>query len=97
MLGLKARSRAGMTLAAAGLAVCLTLASRPAFADQGFQQWVQSFRSVAAKSGISGSTYDRAFRGVTAPGPEVIEKARFQPEFTAPVEPMTQAAPTCVH
>ena len=32
-----------------------------------------------------GATYDRAFRGVTEPDPEVLEKARYQPEFTAPV------------
>src|SRR5690606_35064491 len=31
------------------------------------------------------ATYDRAFRGVTEIDPEVLEKARFQPEFTAPV------------
>ena len=71
--------------AAAGLALLVGAMGAPASADQGFRQWVASFRSVAAKSGISGSTYDRAFRGVTEPDPEVIEKARFQPEFTAPV------------
>lgn len=57
----------------------------PAKADQGFRSWISSFRSVAAKSGVSGATYDRAFAGVTEPDREVLEKARFQPEFTAPV------------
>ncbi|MDI6027298.1 lytic murein transglycosylase [Corticibacterium sp. UT-5YL-CI-8] len=69
----------------AGLSLSLLLPAGQAMADAGFQRWVASFRSVAAQSGISGSTYDRAFRGVTAADPEVLEKARYQPEFTAPV------------
>ncbi|MEO4001628.1 lytic murein transglycosylase [Mesorhizobium sp. CAU 1732] len=56
-----------------------------AFADAGFQRWVADFRGVAASNGISNSTFDRAFRNVSAPDPEVLEKARYQPEFTAPV------------
>jgi membrane-bound lytic murein transglycosylase B len=82
MFQMKMRIRAG-ALAAAVLAT--SLLCQPAFADAGFQKWVAGFRSVAAQSGISGSTYDRAFRGVNAPDPEVLEKARYQPEFTAPV------------
>jgi peptidoglycan lytic transglycosylase B len=85
MLVQEAKKRLGMALTAAGLSLAFALAAGPALADAGFQNWVASFRSVAAKNGISGSTYDRAFRGVTAPDPEVIEKARYQPEFTAPV------------
>jgi len=57
----------------------------PALAEAGFERWVASFRQTAAESGISRSTYDRAFRGVNSIDPEVLEKARFQPEFTAPV------------
>ena len=57
----------------------------PAFADAGFEHWVAGFRATAAQSGISGATYDRAFRGINEPDPEVLEKARYQPEFTAPV------------
>jgi len=72
-------------LAVAGLSLTIIASSTQAFADAGFQRWVAGFRSTAAQSGISGSTYDRAFRGVTEPDPEVIEKARYQPEFTAPV------------
>jgi membrane-bound lytic murein transglycosylase B len=85
MLVQKAKKRWGMVLTAAGFSLVFALAAGPAQADAGFQNWVASFRSVAAKNGISGSTYDRAFRGVTTPDPEVIEKARYQPEFTAPV------------
>ncbi|MGL6160758.1 lytic murein transglycosylase [Microbulbifer sp.] len=54
-------------------------------ADQGFQDWIKEFRKTAIASGISGETYDRAFEGITAPDPWVLEKARYQPEFVAPV------------
>jgi len=56
-----------------------------AHADAGFQKWVSGFYSTAAKSGISRSTYEKAFSGVTAPDPGVLEKARYQPEFTTKV------------
>src|SRR5262245_52736424 len=85
MLVQKAMRRLGVSLAVVGLSLGFVLSPIPAFADAGFQQWVASFRNVAAKNGITRATYDRAFRGVTAPDPEVIEKARYQPEFTAPV------------
>ena len=70
-------------VAMAGLIVSLSVT--PSMADAGFQRWVQQFRSVAAQNGITGTTFDRAFHGVTAPDPEVLEKARYQPEFRAPV------------
>ncbi len=66
-------------------AFLVMLASAPAHADAGFQKWVSSFRATAAKAGIKKSTFNRAFKGVTAPDPEVLEKARYQPEFRAPV------------
>lgn len=75
--------RLAFALAAAAFSIGLTAA--PALADANFQKWVKGFRSVAADNGISRSTYDRAFAGVTAPDAEVLEKARYQPEFTAPV------------
>jgi membrane-bound lytic murein transglycosylase B len=53
-------------------------------ADPGFDHWVQQFWPVARDAGISRATYDAAFRGV-APDPEVLEKARYQPEFVKPV------------
>ena len=74
--------RAGVALA---LALGAMTFSAPALADAGFKRWVGEFRGTAAGAGISGTTFDRAFRGVTAPDPEVLEKARYQPEFTAPV------------
>ena len=72
-------------VAAISLSFAVALGATQALADAGFQRWVRDFRGVAAKNGISGTTFDRAFRGVNAPDPEVLEKARYQPEFTAPV------------
>ncbi len=83
MFHLKKRIR--ITALAAATTLAAAFCAVPASADAGFQKWVAGFRSVAAQNGISGSTFDRAFRGVTAPDPEVLEKARYQPEFTAPV------------
>lgn len=79
-----ARCLAKLSLAVA-LAAPFALAAQPASADAGFRKWVQEFRGTATKSGISGTTFDRAFRGVNDIDPEVLEKARYQPEFVAPV------------
>lgn len=67
------------------IAMFTLLAVPQAHADTGFKKWVSSFRGTAAKAGISKSTFNRAFKGVNAPDPEVLEKARYQPEFRAPV------------
>lgn len=72
-------------IAAAGLSLSMLASASTAHADAGFERWIASFRSTATQSGVSKATYDRAFRGITEPDAEVIEKARFQPEFTAPV------------
>jgi membrane-bound lytic murein transglycosylase B len=85
MLVRKTAKRLGVALTVAGFSLTLLLSAGPALADAGFQRWVSGFRATAAESGISRSTYDRAFAGVTAIDPEVLEKARYQPEFTAPV------------
>ena len=50
-------------------------------ADAGFRKWVRDFKGVARKNGIKGATYDRAFAGVSAIDPDVLKKARYQPEF----------------
>jgi len=69
---------------AAGFGLAVFQSAGEARADAGFERWVASFRSTAAQNGVSGATFDRAFRGVTDPDPEVLEKARKQAEFTAP-------------
>src|SRR5690606_37214920 len=78
------RARKALTACRLSLAAILIAAGTThAFADAGFQRWIAEFRQVALQNGISATTYDRAFRGVTAPDPEVLEKARYQPEFRA--------------
>ncbi|ESX48905.1 lytic murein transglycosylase [Mesorhizobium sp. C416B] len=71
-------------LTAASLSLALLMPAGPAFADAGFRQWVAGFRATAVGGGVSGGVYDRAFRGINEPDPVVLEKARTQPEFTAP-------------
>lgn len=58
--------------------------SSSAAANADFDRWVRDFWPTASAEGISRSTYDAAFAGVT-PDPEVLEKARFQPEFVRPM------------
>lgn len=53
--------------------------------DASFQQWLQSFYAKAAKAGISRTTFDRTFSGVTAPNRDVLRKAAYQPEFTTEI------------
>lgn len=65
----------------AAFAVVCTL-SGDASANSGFREWVSDFYATAAKSGITRRTYERAFAGVSEPDPEVLRKARYQPEFT---------------
>lgn len=74
-------ARAALVAGAFGLA---GLTANSAHADAGFRQWVASFRVTAAKNGVSTRTFDRAFRGIDGIDPVVLEKARTQPEFTAP-------------
>lgn len=52
-----------------------------ASANAKFQKWVRGFEGVARKNGVKKSTYKRAFAGVSSPDPEVLELARYQPEF----------------
>ena len=70
--------------AAASLALAILQPVGSARADAGFERWIASFRSTAQQNGISAATFDRAFRGLTDPDPEVLEKARTQAEFKAP-------------
>lgn len=53
-------------------------------ADADFVEWVADFRGAASAAGVSNATFERAFRNVTAPDPEVIKLANFQPEFVSP-------------
>src|SRR3546814_12331845 len=64
-----------------------SLATMPldARADAVFKSWIANFYKTAAKSGISRSTYEKAFAGVIAPDKDVLEKAAYQPEFKSQI------------
>lgn len=74
-----------LSLKTALVALTMSAMSAPASADAKFQRWIGEFRNTALSSGVSRSTFDRAFAGVTAPDPEVLKLATNQPEFNAPV------------
>lgn len=79
------RGRIATLAKATALALSVSVLADTASADARFQRWIGEFRGVAANSGISRSTFDKAFSGVTAPDPEVLDLAQNQPEFNAPV------------
>lgn len=71
-----------MRTASTFLAAMLVVGSvSSAAADAGFRRWIAEFEGTAVKSGVSRQVYRAAFAGVETPDPEVLEKARFQPEF----------------
>ncbi|MGX5826720.1 lytic murein transglycosylase [Mesorhizobium sp. 43Arga] len=79
-----AAKRFTSVMTAASFSLALLMPAGPAFADAGFRQWVAGFRATAVAGGVSGAVYDQAFRDIKEPDPVVLEKARTQPEFTAP-------------
>ncbi|MEO0920676.1 MAG: lytic murein transglycosylase, partial [Pseudomonadota bacterium] len=71
-----------ISIATTTLAFGMQLAALlPSQADAGFQNWIRDFRATAVRNGVPRSIYDRAFANVRTPDPEVLRKARFQPEF----------------
>lgn len=52
--------------------------------QQTFSEWLMQFRGESLSRGITSSTFDAAFAGVT-PDPTVVAADRSQPEFTRPV------------
>jgi len=81
MLAKRMTRPAWRAAAFAALVLQFSAWTAPAWADAGFQRWIADFRKTAAASGISGTTFDKAFRGITEPDHSVLEKARSQPEF----------------
>ena len=57
----------------------------PVQADIGFEKWIADFYAEASRDGISRSTYENAFSGITVPDPLVLKKAAYQPEFTTKI------------
>lgn len=70
--------------AASAIALSLVLTTGYAQADAQFRAWISGFKPVAIQSGIAPATFDRAFAGVKDIDPEVLQKARHQPEFNTP-------------
>ena len=56
------------------------LATFPAHAQTGFDDWLAAFRQEAAAQGISAATLDAALTGIQ-PAERVVELDRRQPEF----------------
>ena len=56
-----------------------------AHADANFQKWIANFQPIAVEHGIMPGIYAQAFKGVTEPDPDVLSKARFQPEFRSQI------------
>ncbi len=56
----------------------------PAQSNTDFKQWVSKVWPTARANGISRKTFDQAFAGVV-PNPEVLDRAKHQPEFVRPV------------
>ena len=50
-----------------------------------FHQWLEDFYPRVANQGISRATWETAFDGIDQPDASVLEKARFQPEFTVEI------------
>ncbi|MDO1581976.1 lytic murein transglycosylase [Rhizobium oryzicola] len=66
-------------------AFTLATSAIDAKADSGFKSWIAKFYETAAKSGISRTTYERAFAGISEPDQDVLRKANTQPEFTTEI------------
>ncbi|TPW29959.1 lytic murein transglycosylase [Pararhizobium mangrovi] len=69
----------------AAAVVACAIAPAPADAQSGFTDWISNFYSVAARYGVTRSTYRKAFSGVNSPDRETLEKAHNQPEFTTKI------------
>lgn len=72
-------------LSLATVVIILNLTPPSVNADTNFQKWVADFYDTAAENGIQRTTYNKAFDGVTAPDPDVLKKANYQPEFTSKI------------
>ncbi|WP_028584879.1 lytic murein transglycosylase [Desulfogranum mediterraneum] len=57
----------------------------PEAAGGTFRQWLTEFYPLAAEQGVSAAVYSQAFAGVREPDTRVLEKARYQPEFTTKI------------
>ncbi|WP_010141210.1 lytic murein transglycosylase [Oceanicola sp. S124] len=65
--------------------------AQPVANDPGFEAWKRGFRGRAMAQGITGATFDRAFRGARFM-PDVIAKDRNQSEFTKSIRDYMEGA-----
>ncbi len=80
-----AQNRALKILQGIALASALFAVPTHASADEGFKKWIREFFPQAARAGITRQTYMAAFDGVNEPDPEVLRKAKYQPEFRSTI------------
>lgn len=57
--------------------------AKPVAAESGFERWINGFYGTARKNGIKKSTYKAVMGRVKKPNAEILEKARYQPEFVS--------------
>ncbi|WP_457578058.1 lytic murein transglycosylase [Desulfomarina sp.] len=74
-----------MTVIIIAFACVTCLLAENVKADPGFQSWISDFYRTASRNGIKRKTYEQAFSGVTEIDQVVLEKARYQPEFTTSI------------
>lgn len=74
-----------LLILAFGLLTGFVFSACPVLAESGFTKWLEDFYPLAKKEGVSAATWEKAFSGVTEPDPLVLEKARYQPEFTTEI------------
>jgi membrane-bound lytic murein transglycosylase B len=71
-------------LAAAAVALVLSLGAARANDEAGFRAWIETFKAEARRQGLSAETLDRAFAPVKF-NARIIELDSHQPEFVKPV------------
>ena len=64
---------------------CWEITVSDAAPNQDFSGWLDSFKQTAMEQGITRTTWQRAFEGILSPDEKVLEKARYQPEFTTEI------------
>ena len=63
------------------------LAQKPGilYGEGDFTRWLEGFSQVAVGNGVKLDTWRNAFLGIVEPDETVLEKARYQPEFTTKI------------
>ncbi|GJE57865.1 lytic murein transglycosylase [Methylobacterium sp. WL9] len=77
--------RRAILVSVVGLAASVGNRRALAAADPDFRAFLDALRPDAQARGISQTTFDAAFRDVTAPDPDVIGRTKKQSEFSRPV------------